>query len=200
MRVFWIWLCLVSIVVFAFLTGYWLRPPMHEAVLAQAGPAAASAAPQAGSDARICTPAEPRSTMRSGVRRSVEALAVSPTQAAVTLPVLIEGSSKPDYPASAIARHQEGAVRLKLHVGTDGRVTEAKILRSSGSDSLDWAAVTTALHKWRYRPGSRNGAPEAMWREVKITFTCSADGQDNCDQSGARGSRTAARLERVSAR
>jgi hypothetical protein len=61
--------------------------------------------------------------------------------------------------------------------------------------------MTTALHQWRYQPGSRNGAPEAMWREMKVTFTCTVDGRDNCDPNGARTKhRPAVALERVSAR
>jgi len=74
-------------------------------------------------------------------------------------------------------------VLLRLHVGTNGSVTEAHLLHSSGSSRLDWSAMETALHDWRYRPGTVNGAPAAMWHKVKVTFTCTADGQDNCNAS-----------------
>jgi TonB family protein len=199
MRVFWIWLCLVSIVVFAFLCGYFLSPQARAPALARAEQAASQIAAQVtgetGTDEQISTPSARRATTHPRISSATR------SDSAIILPVLNADSPKPDYPARAIARHEEGQVRLKVLVGTDGAVKEARILHSSGSDRLDWAAMTTALHQWRYQPGSRNGAPEAMWREMKVTFTCTADGRDNCDPNAPRTKhRRAVALERVSAR
>jgi protein TonB len=203
MRVFWIWLCLVSIVVFAFLCGYFLSPQARAPVLAHAeqatGQIAAQVSGQPQSDEQISTPSGSRAARQSPARPRISSAARR--DAEVILPAMDADSPKPDYPARSIARHEEGQVHLKVLVGTDGTVKEARILRSSGSDRLDWAAMTTALHQWRYRPGSRNGAPEAMWREVKVTFTCTVEGRDNCDPNGARKKhRPAVALERISAR
>jgi len=54
-------------------------------------------------------------------------------------------------------------------IGTDGAAQNAEIRQSSGFERLDQAALRTAL-KWRYVPGKRNGAPEAMWFNVPINF------------------------------
>jgi len=98
----------------------------------------------------------------------------------VTAPVLAKQSPKPEYPDSAIAQHEEGQVVLNLYVGKDGHVKDAKILHSSGSAHLDQAAMNTARGDWRYEPATANGKPVAMWHKLKVTFTCTADGQDNC--------------------
>jgi len=196
MRVFWIWLCLVSIVVFAFLCGYFLSPQARAPVLARAERAVAQVTGQAEPDTRISTP--PGQTADPARRPRIPGAPSS--DAALALPMLDPNSPKPDYPTLAIARHEEGQVRFSVFVGTDGRVKEAQLLHSSGSDRLDWAAMTTAVHQWRYQPGSRNGMPVAMWREVKITFTCMADGHDNCDPNRAHTNHPTVSLERVSAR
>lgn len=61
---------------------------------------------------------------------------------------------RPAYPHEARIRGQEGTVEIHLTVGPDGRVGEAKVIRSSGHLLLD-AAALAALRRWRYeaRPG-----------------------------------------------
>ena len=48
---------------------------------------------------------------------------------------------------------ETGRVVLRVLIGTDGRVQEARIERSSGFDRLDQVALETARDRWRYRPG-----------------------------------------------
>lgn len=78
---------------------------------------------------------------------------------------------KPPYPAMSKRLGETGRVVLRVLIGTDGRVQEARIERSSGFDRLDQVALETARDRWRYRPGTRNGVPEAMWYRVPINFT-----------------------------
>ena len=46
-----------------------------------------------------------------------------------------------DYPRMAKVRHQEGQVVVALDVGADGKVAASKIEKSSGTQSLDDAAL-----------------------------------------------------------
>jgi TonB family protein len=80
-----------------------------------------------------------------------------------TLPVWFKDCIRPvapDYPYSARAAHQvgEGYFRLQVDLKT-GAVTQIKVIRSTGFNTLD-AAALAALRKWRWKPGK--------WREVDI--------------------------------
>jgi periplasmic protein TonB len=79
------------------------------------------------------------------------------------------GLSEPEYPPSAIREGREGTVLLSIQVLENGRVGEVRIERSSGVQSLDNSAVREA-RRWRFRPGTRDGAPVAMWKQLPVTF------------------------------
>lgn len=96
---------------------------------------------------------------------------VSPPQ-----PVLVEpridsrrGLSEPYYPPASIRAGDEGTVLLSLYILPDGRVGDVKLDRSSGHPKLDESALREA-RKWRFVPGTRDGAAFAMWKQVPITF------------------------------
>lgn len=96
---------------------------------------------------------------------------VSPPQ-----PVIVEpridarrGLSEPYYPPAIIRVGGEGTVLLSLYILPDGRVGEVKLDQSSGHPKLDESAMREAK-KWRFVPGSRDGAAAAMWKQVPITF------------------------------
>jgi protein TonB len=78
--------------------------------------------------------------------------------------------SQPDYPSASRRLNEEGSVILALLIAEDGKVTEAKVDTSSGFERLDEAAVKEALRRWRYKPGSEDGKPKAMWVKIKVTF------------------------------
>lgn len=76
---------------------------------------------------------------------------------------------KPSYPAMSRRLGEQGNVVVHTLIGADGVPQKAEILRSSGFERLDRAALETAL-KWRYVPGKRAGVPEAMWFKVPLRF------------------------------
>jgi protein TonB len=76
----------------------------------------------------------------------------------------------PMYPAQARRRSQQGTVALRILVGVDGRVERVEIVRSSGFDSLDEAAVETVRTRWRFVPAQRDGVAVESWVEVPIRF------------------------------
>ena len=60
---------------------------------------------------------------------------------------------KPDYPLEARARHVTGSGVVLLDVDTaSGRVTNARMLQSTGHKILDDAALD-AFRRWRFQPG-----------------------------------------------
>ncbi len=76
----------------------------------------------------------------------------------------------PPYPPISRRLGEEGTVLLRLTVATNGRVTGAQVLRSSGSARLDEAARDWVVSHWRYHPATRNGAPVESSVEAAVKF------------------------------
>jgi protein TonB len=96
----------------------------------------------------------------------------TPTPAGPDTPVRVDPRfplSKPDYPPSDKRLGHEGVVVLLLLVGSDGRVIEAKVERSSGYPSLDDAALRQAK-TWRFKPAEEKGKPVAAWYRTSVRF------------------------------
>ncbi len=86
-------------------------------------------------------------------------------------PILGKGSCEtPAYPANAAREGATGTVRLALLVGINGRVTDARIEKTSGHRELDKAA-RTALSTCRFTPVSVDGVPEATWTVMEYIWT-----------------------------
>ncbi|HFC6394443.1 energy transducer TonB [Neisseria bacilliformis] len=71
---------------------------------------------------------------------------------------------QPDYPAAALENGEEGTVILRLVVGADGRAYAAQPVQSSGSPSLDRAAVK-AMDGARFTPARFRGRP--VWAAAR---------------------------------
>ena len=76
----------------------------------------------------------------------------------------------PVYPPAAEAARVQGVVILEALIGTDGGVTDARILRSI--PLLDQAALD-AVRQWRYTPTLLNGAAVPIIMTVTVQFTLS---------------------------
>ncbi|MBB1075619.1 energy transducer TonB [Rhodoferax sp. 4810] len=76
---------------------------------------------------------------------------------------------KPVYPKISARRGEQGVVIHSVLIGTDGLPVSARLVKSSGFDALDQAALT-AVMRWRYSPGKRNGVPTAMSFNVPINW------------------------------
>ena len=77
---------------------------------------------------------------------------------------------RPPYPPVSKRLGEQGRVMVRVFVGEDGLPQKSELRTSSGFDRLDATAVATVM-RWRFRPGTRGGAPEAMWVNVPIDFT-----------------------------
>jgi TonB family protein len=75
---------------------------------------------------------------------------------------------KPVYPAIARSANVAGAVTIEATIGPDGRVIDAKVVRSI--PMLDQAALD-AVRQWEYTPSLLNGVPVPVLVMVTINFT-----------------------------
>jgi protein TonB len=76
---------------------------------------------------------------------------------------------KPQYPSISKRLGEQGQVVHSVLIGTDGLPVSAHLIKSSGYDRLDQAAHT-AVMRWRYVPGKRNGIPTTMSFNVPINW------------------------------
>ena len=58
---------------------------------------------------------------------------------------------RPEYPLAARKRHWTGAGIFACNVRPDGTVASVDVLRSTGHEMLDQAAIT-AFRQWRFQP------------------------------------------------
>jgi protein TonB len=75
---------------------------------------------------------------------------------------------RPIYPELAQQARISGTVIIEAVIGPDGKVTDARVLRSI--PLLDRAALE-AVSQWRYTPTLLSGVPVAVVMTVTVTFT-----------------------------
>jgi protein TonB len=76
----------------------------------------------------------------------------------------------PPYPAMEQRLGAEGTVLLHLVIAPDGRVAAAQLIRSSGHERLDQAAIAWVVAHWRYQPALRGGQAVESAANVAVTF------------------------------
>lgn len=65
---------------------------------------------------------------------------------------------------------ESGQVWIDVQVGADGVVRDVRITKSSGSSTLDQAALDT-VRRWRFKPATVDGTPVSEWyRGWKWTY------------------------------
>ena len=126
---------------------------------------------------RVATPnnsiAQFSSTPQAPSAKPAEAAPVQPqVQAPVRTPAVINASSScetPDYPSQSRRLQESGTVQLRFYVGSDGRVIESSVEKSSGYRRLDEAA-RLALSKCQFKPGTVDGKPEPSWANLRYVW------------------------------
>lgn len=117
--------------------------------------------------------AERESSPPSPARREVAAAPTAPpAPPKVELPsanAAYLDNPPPEYPRLSRRLGEQGRVVLRVLIGVDGSAAQAEIRASSGFERLDQAALRAVL-RWKYVPGRRGGAPEAMWFNVPVQF------------------------------
>jgi protein TonB len=74
---------------------------------------------------------------------------------------------RPEYPAIAREARVQGMVMIETLIDTQGRVSEAKVLRSV--PLLDQAALD-AVRQWVFAPTLLNGVPVEVLMTVTVSF------------------------------
>ena len=86
--------------------------------------------------------------------------------------------SADDYPASALAKREQGRVGFTLDVGANGRVTGCTVTRSSGSSALDNVTCMIMVRRARFTPAvDSNGMPAAVRVEDELVWTLHESGR-----------------------
>jgi protein TonB len=80
----------------------------------------------------------------------------------------------PRYPAQARRRNQQGVVLVEVRLDEHGTQRELKLLRSSGVDSLDQAALD-AVAVWRFQAEVRDGQNVPSRVQIPIQFALTAN-------------------------
>ncbi|MCR6629196.1 MAG: energy transducer TonB [Magnetospirillum sp.] len=75
----------------------------------------------------------------------------------------------PAYPPEAKRRRETGTVMLGLLIDTEGSVIDRRIEQSSGSDTLDQAALN-ALAKCKFTPGTVDGRAQQAWARLRYVW------------------------------
>lgn len=78
--------------------------------------------------------------------------------------------AKPEWPKASLRNEETGTVTLSFLIGTDGRVADSKVLRSSGFRDLDRAAML-GIGKCQFKPGTIDGKPESTWMQMQYVWT-----------------------------
>ncbi|MBA4049361.1 MAG: hypothetical protein C0476_12560 [Sphingomonas sp.] len=117
-----------------------------------------------------------RTTGRSSAAGAKPAAKVTPPAPAAVAPAPVDSGTPPQpigsvadwfpadaYPPQARAAGQEGRTAFALDIDALGRITQCRVLQSSGSDLLDSATCTQAIINGRFRP-ARDAAGKPVAR------------------------------------
>jgi protein TonB len=159
---------------------YRAGPAAPTAANPEYAPLPAPVAPGTGDASDVAMPAPPQGQDEGGKPRLVEtapppappvAAAPAPRPAApvaTSQPQPIS-TPAPKYPAQALRNGEHGTVMVSAEIGVDGVPSSVGVARSSGSRSLDRAAVD-AVRRWRFRPAMADGRPTTGRVQVPISF------------------------------
>ncbi len=90
--------------------------------------------------------------------------------AADVAPVIdMKSCDPPKYPKAALMNEETGTVSMGFLVAADGKVVESKVDKSSGSKSLDKAALS-ALTLCKFKPGTKDGKPDQLMAKVDFVW------------------------------
>ncbi len=81
-------------------------------------------------------------------------------------------SRLPRYPKQALKRKTEGAVRVNVEVGADGRVKDVKLLEG---DPLLADSAVHAVRKWRFYAAEKDSRPLEEWATIRFDFILNID-------------------------
>lgn len=124
----------------------------------------ASPAPPPSQSSPTATPA----TTPARTTTTTAASAPPPVAAAVREARLL-ARVDPEYPREAMRGRQQGWVEVEFTIGSNGTVSDARVVASRPSRIFDRAA-TRAIQEWRFEPRMENGQPVASRLRQRFDF------------------------------
>jgi protein TonB len=76
---------------------------------------------------------------------------------------------KPSYPRLSKRMGEQGEVRLRVDIASDGTVTQVVLAHSSGFERLDDAAIN-AVKSWKFKPAKQGDVSMASTVEIPVKF------------------------------
>jgi periplasmic protein TonB len=78
-------------------------------------------------------------------------------------------NAQPPYPPGMQRMNIEGAVTVRVLVGTDGRPVRIEMVRTD-QDAFFAATREWGMKNWRFKPATRDGEPFQEWRTMTVRF------------------------------
>jgi periplasmic protein TonB len=127
-------------------------------------------APPVASQVSETTIAEPTEEIGAPIEAPVLTPPVlAPTPVSESLALV--SAPPPRYPPAELKRGIEGTVHFKVRVGVDGLVKDIEIIKSSGSRSLDRAAIAQIKRRWVFEPRLVDGVKVESTGIGKLSFS-----------------------------
>lgn len=79
-------------------------------------------------------------------------------------------ATKPAYPSASTRLGEEGITTLNLFINEKGKVTEARIVNSSGYPRLDDAAIKHVLREWTFTPCRLDEKIVSCWQSINLVW------------------------------
>ncbi|SNR93347.1 MULTISPECIES: energy transducer TonB [unclassified Azospirillum] len=84
----------------------------------------------------------------------------------------VKSVSKPEYPSQSIRLEEAGTTMMRLYCNEDGRISDAKVEKSSGFERLDNAWMKEAKRgRWKCEPPTVDGKTQGAWLPVVVPLT-----------------------------
>ena len=89
--------------------------------------------------------------------------------------------TKPVWPQKSLRYEEQGTVTLGFLIAADGRVSESKIIKSSGFPLLDISAKD-AIALCKFKPALQDGKPVQAWMQMQYVWTLEDSAAPTPDQ------------------
>lgn len=80
------------------------------------------------------------------------------------------GIGEDDYPDASRRAEEQGVVRVRFTIATNGQVTACEVAQSSGFPRLDDATCKIIQRRWRFNPATRDGKPVEETRSQPVRW------------------------------
>jgi TonB family protein len=132
-----------------------------------------SAADAMNTGTMVVHPSPPAAKAKPAAKKSSLASSAKPSHSVVVEPenrnVALLGYPKPAYPREALREHEQGTVLVLAQVDVHGHVSDARVIRHSGSFALDRAA-TNEVRSWQFQPALHDGKPVVASVQVPVSY------------------------------